>query len=326
MAAGGALRGLPRAMSNWLFQGDRPAVDRVVLGQRQIFILPSRNGLLYGVVLTVMYIGAVNYSLGLGHALVFLLAALGLTGMVHGFRNLAGLRLEAARGDPVHVGEIARFQVRIENERAEARPALVFAFRGEESVRIDLEANGAALAAIPCCTHQRGWLEPPRLTLFTHFPLGLFHAWSYPRLNLRLLVYPKAIERPFPEPRPGDRPGTHGNDLGDDDFAGFRVRQPGDPLHHVAWKNYARDPIDRPLQIKLFSGASTPDQIFDWKDLGNLDFETRISILTGWALRAAAADLGYTLCLPDSRIGPGSGLAHLHQCLKALALHGRPQD
>jgi uncharacterized protein (DUF58 family) len=326
MAAGSPVRDIPARLGNWLFQGDRPAVERFVLGQRQIFILPSRNGLLYGLVLTVMYIGAVNYSLGLGHALVFLLAALGLTGMVHSFRNLAGLRLEAVRGDPVHVGETARFRVKIENDRAESRPALNFVFRGEDPVRIDVEAGGAQVAAIPCRASRRGWLVPPRLTLFTQFPLGLFHAWSYPRLSFRLLVYPQAIDRPFPDLHPGDRPGTHGNDNGDDDFAGFRTRQPGDPLHHVAWKNYARDPLDRPLQIKCFSGASTPDRVFDWVELGVMGAETRISILTGWVLRAAAADLGFTLRLPDRQIGPGSDPAHLHQCLKALALHGQAED
>jgi hypothetical protein len=35
-----------------------------------------------------MLIGAINYNLSLGHALVFLLAGLGLVAMVHTFRNL----------------------------------------------------------------------------------------------------------------------------------------------------------------------------------------------------------------------------------------------
>ena len=326
MAVDSTVRSIPTRLGNWLFQGDRPAVGQIVLGQRQIFILPSAGGILYGLVLTVMYLGAVNYSLGLGHALVFLLAALGLTGMVHSFRNLAGLRLESVRGDPVHVGETARFKLRLDNDRREPRPALTLAFKGEDPVTVDLAAGDAQLAAVPCRTTRRGWLVPPRLTLFTRFPLGIFRAWSYPRLDFRILVYPAAIERPFPDPHSGDRPGTHGNDAGDDDFAGFRPRQPGDPLRHVAWKNYARDPLDRPLQIKRFSGASAPDRVFDWQDLGSLPSEKRLSILTGWVLRASAADLGYTLRLPDRAIGPGSGVAHLHLCLKALALHGLAQD
>ena len=49
--------------------------------------------------LLVMLIGAINYNLALGHALVFLLASLGLTGMVHSFRNLHRLRLLPRRGE-----------------------------------------------------------------------------------------------------------------------------------------------------------------------------------------------------------------------------------
>ena len=57
------------------FQSDGTIPFR--LGQRRIFIVPSRGGLLFAGALLTMLIGAINYNLALGHALVFLLAGLG---------------------------------------------------------------------------------------------------------------------------------------------------------------------------------------------------------------------------------------------------------
>jgi len=50
------------------------------------------------------------------------------------------------------------------------------------------------------------------------------------------------------------------------------------------------------------------------------DAETRISMLTGWVLAAEAAGRRYALTLPDQQLPLGSGPAHRHACLQALAL------
>lgn len=307
----------------WLFQTDRSSEGSVTLGQRQIFILPSGTGLLFGLVLVVMYLGAVNYSLGLGHALVFLLASLGLTGMVHTFRNIVGLQLTAIGGEPVFAGQTAKFRVRANNDRSEVRPQLSFCFWREDTVTVDLHAREDQLLELPCKATKRGYLIPPRLTLSTRYPLGFFRGWSHPRLTLRTLVYPRPIEVPLPPDKPGLSPGARSNASGDDDFAGFRDRQPGDPLRHVAWKAHARDPAERPLQIKRFMGALEPELILDWADLDPaLSIEDRLSILTGWVLQARQANLVFTLQMPQESIGPGADDAHITRCLTQLALHG----
>ena len=60
----------------WLFRLKPDEHLPIVLTQRRIFIVPARSGLLFAAVLCLMLIGAVNYNLSLGHALVFLLAGL----------------------------------------------------------------------------------------------------------------------------------------------------------------------------------------------------------------------------------------------------------
>lgn len=70
-----------QSLRQWLFRFGRDEQSPIVLTQRRIFIVPSGAGLLFVVVLCVMLLGAINYDLSLGHALVFLLAGLGIVAM-----------------------------------------------------------------------------------------------------------------------------------------------------------------------------------------------------------------------------------------------------
>ena len=69
---------LIQQLRQWLFRFGRDEHLPIVLTQRRIFILPTRTGVLFGAVLCIMLIGAINYNLMLGYALVFLLAGLGI--------------------------------------------------------------------------------------------------------------------------------------------------------------------------------------------------------------------------------------------------------
>ena len=123
----------------------------IVLDARRIYILPSGGGLLFALALLVMLLGAINYDLGLGHALVFLLAALGLVGMVHTWRNLLRLRLTPGRPEPVFAGETARFPCLIENSDRTPRRALEFSVAGQvPNISLDVDARASLRALIPC--------------------------------------------------------------------------------------------------------------------------------------------------------------------------------
>lgn len=312
----------------WLF---RFGVDRelpVVLTQRRIFIVPTASGLLFAIVLFVMLLGAINYDLALGHALVFLLAAIGLVSMVHTCRNLLALRLTPGRAEPVFAGEIARFVVRLESDQRRARCALEFAFGDQQAVSVDVAAGGQASVAVPCQALRRGRLDPGRLTLATRYPLGLFRAWSYPHPPLSCLVYPRPITTPLPPPlgaANNTRPPSEQRDGGDEDFTGLRLRRPNDSPRHIAWKAVARDIDQRPLLVKEFTGGAAHERWLDWSlTPADAGLETRLSQLAGWVLAAAQSELRYGLRLPGCELPPGQGEAHRNACLEALAIYGQP--
>ena len=311
------------SFTQWLFRSVPGENTPIVLTQRRIFIIPTRSGLLFGIVLLVMLIGAINYNLSLGHALVFLLASLGMVAMVHTFRNLVSLRLMPGRSDPVFVGETAYFQMHLENTHRQARRALALSFGKHEKASIDIPGNAQAMLAIPNPATKRGRLDPGRITVSTEYPLGLFHAWSYPFPRLSCLVYPKPIETPLPRLVSISLSGQHHGDNGQEDFTGLRLRQPNDSPRHIAWKAVARDIENRPLLIKQFDGGAAEELWLD-EALITIDnaLEIRLSILTGWVLAAERLHVSYGLRLPGKQIKPAQGRAHRDVCLEILALYG----
>lgn len=306
---------LKQKLFRWQSDGTAP----LRLGQRRIFIIPSRGGLLFAVALLVMLIGAINYTLALGHALVFLLAGLGLSGMVHTFRNLHGLVITPGRSEPVFAGEIAHFSLTLGNERATPRLALELAATAEHAISAEVAARGTTQIAIPLPTTQRGWIALPKVRLATRYPLGLFTAWSYLQPAMRCLVYPRPLASPPPLPIASTESGEQHGDGGEEDFSGFRDRQPADSPRYIAWKASIRDE-QRPLQVKLFAGGTRAELILAWSMTPALDIEQRIAILTGWILAAENAGLNYGLELPGKHIAPNHGDAHQKSCLEAVAL------
>lgn len=304
-----------------LFRHERDTRLPVILTQRRIFILPTRAGLLFAAVLLVMLIGAINYNLSLGHALVFLLAGIGLVAMVHTFRNLIDLRISPGRAEPVFAGETACFPIRLENSRRQARRALELAFSRGEQVSLHLAPEGQVTACLPYPAATRGWLDPGSITLATRYPLGLFYAWSTLHPPLTCLVYPKAIDSPLPPPLASQQ-GTSRGESGQEDFTGLRPHQVGESFRHIAWKTAARLADDAPLPVKQFAGGAAQTYCFDSAELPG-DPEYRISRLTGWVLLADRQNLRYALHLPGRRIPPGQGRAHRDLCLETLALHGQ---
>lgn len=312
------------AFRNWLFRWNRSdGTTPIVLTQRRIFILPTAAGVLFAAVLAVMLLGAINYTLALGHALVFLLAGLGIAGMLHTFRNLAGLSILGGRVEPVFAGETAHFPLHLTNDRALPRLALEFQVEHGPVVVADLQPNDRKRIELPVATHRRGWLHFPRVRLSTRYPLGLFMAWSYPRPEMRCLVYPRPLDFALPAPTAAPVIGERQGVAGQEDFAGLRERQPADSPRHVAWKAVARDFDSRPLLIKQFAGGAQSELWLDWQNLpSGHDIETRLSLMTGWVLAADTAAVLYGLRLPGIELKPGQGAAHRARCLESLALFG----
>ena len=228
---------LRQRISDWIFRARFPEQPPVVLTQRRIFILPTRTGYFFAFVLILLLIGSINYGLSLGFLLTFLLAGMGSMSMLHTFRNMARLSISPGKVEPIFAGEIAHFALVFTNPGMPrfsigakiARNALA------EPVYVDVGIHGTTTLNLPVQATARGRLKCERVELFTEYPTGLFHAWSYVDFGTRCLVYPK------PDPGAGALPLEaraigQGNVpvRGDEEFQSLRAYKPGDTPRQIA--------------------------------------------------------------------------------------------
>ena len=284
--------------------------------------LPTRQGLTFFIVLLVILFGAINYENSLTFMLTFLLGAIGFLGMFHTHQNLNHLKLSVLPARPVFVGQTASFplllgargsashlNIKFLSPDGQLSQASVSPETGESRVQVNVQAT------------RRGRLHLKRIKVYTEFPFGLFHAWSWVELASSCLIYPEPDSRPAHFSYQGRLAGILPSEIsGNDDFAGIRAYQKGDSPMHLAWKAIART---GELQTKHFHADAGNEIWISWYRLPDgMDTERRLSILCRCILDADHQGLSYGLDIPGLRISPDGGLQHRHHCLKQLALFG----
>src|SRR5438552_15553206 len=121
---GGLLERNPR-IANWIYGFTPPERGTVTLVHRRVYIVPTQLGLLFALTLIILLVGSINYALSLGFALTFLLAGMGLAGMVHTARNLARMAVSVGRPEPAFAGEAAQFRLYLDGGPGFDRPAIL---------------------------------------------------------------------------------------------------------------------------------------------------------------------------------------------------------
>jgi len=299
-------------------QARRDGHGGVVIRPRSLYILPTRQGMLLVLVLVLMLAGSINYGSNLGHFVSFLLGGIWLTAILHTWRNLLGLTLRAGQAEPVFAGQEACFNLHVGNPGELHRYGVNLRQGGTRGESDDLPPGESRLLRISLPAPRRGRLRLPEVSLHTVYPLGLFHAWCYARLEMVCLVYPRPAangeppsEACYSRSEDGDR------GIGADDFIGLRNYRYGDSPRRIDWKAFARH---RGLLSKQFGGDRSERIELDWDLLPEIDTEQRLSLLCRFILQAESQSLTYGLRLPETAIAPGQGELHKQRCLTALAL------
>jgi uncharacterized protein (DUF58 family) len=289
---------------------------------RRIYILPTTQGFLFITILLGMLIGSINYSNNLGFLLTFLLGSMTFISMLYAIKNLTGIRIISSGSEPVFAEESAVFEFNVIGEK-DKRYAISFLYKGGVETVRDVSSSPKGKIKVHVRTQQRGTFRPGPLIISSRYPMGLFRAWVILRLNTACTVYPKPLAG---QVKLGEDTSLGDDDNGKeisgvDDFKELRPYHPGDPLHRISWKAYSRG-LD--LYTKSFVGKAGSAVFLNWDSAPSANIEKKISILTHSILKLHRMNLVYGLRLPGEFIDQGSGEAHKHRCLKALALFALP--
>jgi uncharacterized protein (DUF58 family) len=285
------------------------------LHRRRIYVLPTRFGLGFALLLLIMQLGALNYSNNAALLLTCILGAAAWISLFAGFRGLAGVELQALAGVDGHAGTPLELHLHFAASPRD-RPGLRLRIDGVETA-FALARGQTRHVTVQITADRRGWRRLGRIKLWTEQPLGLFVVWSWLNPESAMLVYPQIEHAAPPLPPATGRHGARAVSGDGDDFSGLRDYRSGDPQRRIAWKASARHDG---LLVRENEILIDDNRHLDYASLHGLDHEARIRRLTAWVLAAEQSMLGYTLSLPRQRIGPGLGHPHRHACLRALAL------
>lgn len=299
--------------------------DTLLLNQRNIYILPTRPGLMFAATLLTLLVASINYQLNLGYVLTFLLAGSGIVSMQLTHNTLRGLTLHLKPLVPVFAGEPAAIEV-VLSSPAGARHGIglkVESAQASTLTWVDVPAGGQTSAHVSFVPPVRGRHELPTLSVETRFPLGLFRAWTVWRPAALQLVYPQPEQPPAALPATRAMPGGHAplRHAQGGEIDGIRAYRRGDPLKLVFWKKAAKAMETGGELVSRDTSASAQRELWlDWQACASLAPEDRLSRLTSWVVLAERAGVHYGLRLPGIEFARDHGEAQRRRCLEALAL------
>ncbi len=298
-----------------------PAARVQQLGHRQLFILPTRMGVLYAMTTFAIFILGTNYQNNLVLFLAFLLASLFLATIWLTHRNLCGLQLLGGGCVLTDVGIAAQLPLTLRHNR------------GAQAINLSLAGNALYVAAVgdvpatihlPLAAPQRGRLQSPRLTVESRFPLGLFRCWSLPDLELEAWAAPAPQHGLLVGQDESDqeqRQGRHEVASNIGDFSRLRDHQPGDAQSRIAWKQLAQG---RGMLVKTFVLPQHQQRLLTLQQVVGSSLEQRLAVLAYWVREHCRHGQPFVLQLGAQRLGPDCSQLHELQCRWALARYGGP--
>ncbi|MCH1926824.1 DUF58 domain-containing protein [Shewanella sp. C32] len=309
---------LKQWFNRWLNQRI-PAAEQQTLSHRSIFILPSGFGLLWIMLVVLLFLFGTNYQNNLVIGMALLLASIFVSTILHSYRNLAGLTVISAGTAHTYAGQQLSIPLKLSAERPLFQ--LQLSFQPENPLRVAEVTAEPQQRVVALQTDHRGRLNPGRLRIESRYPLGLCRVWSWLDLNTHHIVFPTHARGQQPLSRLDDDMGSTGKQLsGVEEYAGLRNYIPGESLKQVAWKQWAQE---RGMLSKEFTTpAGEPVWLTLAANLNQQQLEQQLSLLCYQVDELAKQPNQYWgLALGPLRIAPNQGQAHRLQCLTALACY-----
>ncbi len=311
-------RPFQRRIKAW-FEAKNPASDsNIVLHHRRLYILPTRFGYLFSLLLLFLFLAAINYQNSMAFVLVFMLTSLAIISLWQTHKNLLGISVKLNKPQPVFIDEDSEFIFVVENSNTGPRYSIGIQYVDQPPEYLNLQPMGRESLTLNLPAQRRGQFKPQGVIVFSRYPTGLFHTWGWLKFDQPVMVYSKPISRLILKQTLADQDDGNAstNTTGGSDFAGLREHRESESLRHISWKAYAQG---RGLLTKTFQGQTQPSLWIDWDELPEGSTDEKLALMTTWVLAADAEGRKYGLRLPKVTLQQNSGNAHKHLCLSTLA-------
>lgn len=291
------------------------------LGMRNLYILPTRFGLLWLAGIGLLQVVAIQLESNGPLLLSFLMLGLFLLTLHLTHFNLEGLELRSGEPAAGFAGDTLAYPLRLRC-RGRCEGLRLRLGPGEPDVARSL-APGEHLLSLPWIAPERGRVRPGTLRLLTTAPLGLFVCWSRWAPPVPQLVIPAPRSGPVgrapapAEPEEGARTSSRG-ESGGDLWHDLQPHRPEDGAGRLAWKLLAQG---RGAHAKRFVAPLAEAPLLT--PAAGIPLERALEHLSAAILRLHGEGTSYGLVLGPSTIPPGQGPGHRDRCLKALALAPR---
>ena len=292
-----------------------PQAPTATLTHKNLYTFPNAKGLLFLLLIVIIWLLGTNYQNNLILATSYLLASLFVSAILHAYSNMAGLSVRVISTTPAFAGELAAFNLEFHTTHKKGCDHLELRWPGGDTQSLTLDYMTPQQITLWAPSERRGYWQPGRLLVQSRFPLGIIRCWSWINLDAAVLIYPKpiAISEPIPQHAQGHHEGDNQR-AGGDDFHSLREYQPGDPIKHIAWKQFAKE---KGLFIKEYQEALSAEKWLNWNDL-HYPHELKLSGLCYWALKYEKHQQSYGVNLPGFSLSPGHGSAQRAALLTAL--------
>jgi len=291
----------------------------IALNYRNIYILPTRRGLGFVMLIALLLLIAFIYNNNLVYLLSFLLISLFFITILHTVKSLQGLVISKGYNTPVYAGEFAASKITINNPTSVARYSVQVGLdKRLPLLAVDMPAQQKVPLSLAYKADKRGWLVMANPVISSCYPFGLFRAWQRLNLDSKALIYPQPSMQDCPLPENNQGQDQQGNaQKGQDDFYGLQSYQTGDSIRHIHWRAFAKG---QGLYTRQYSGAQSSEIWLDYEQAMAASQEERLSIMCRWVLNADEAGIVYGFKLAGLVLEPNYGAAHSKKCLEALAL------
>ena len=291
------------------------------ISKSKIFILPTREGLLFLLIGVVLFIIALVYTHNLAFSAAAVFMSVILISAFFTNHNLSKMEMRSVRSFGGESGK-AELKVAIFNGSRQQRFGLECSLGGFFSLPINLESGEGGTSTI-ALKGSRGRYHYKRMTLSTRFPFGLFRAWRNYRVRGTIYIYPSfkgnlLLPGCSGEGVKGEEMSQVEIDNGSEEFFGHKRHQEEDSLYRLDWKAYARE---RGLWGKVFTDPASPRFFFDYEKVPIKEGEEKLSQLAEWIKQAESMGALYKIRLEGIELPEewGCGDKYFRDCMEALS-------